>query len=351
MAYIGTTPKDVRSFGKAKFDFTATASQTVFTGADDDGKTLGFTAGQISVYVNGILMDDSDFTVSNGNTVTLASPANAGDIISVVALQTDIPNSDYVPATGGTFSGAVVANAGLTVDNNNATVLTADRATSDGSIVDFKKDGTTVGSIGTWSGISYIGSGDAGLAFAFGNDDIRPFNPSTVSQRDAAISLGESGTRFKDLYLSGGVYLGGTGSANLLDDYEEGSFSPMTSTLANVYHARYTKIGNLVTINCNFQMKVGQARNYIDLPFTPANDGVGMNTASNDQTNNRYAGTVSYFTPASGSTPVNLMLFHQGNQGAAAYFLSKSSDTQQSWPKTVDDTFGNISVSFTYQTA
>ena len=32
--------------------------------------------------------------------------------------------------------------------------------------------------------------------------------------------------RFKDLYLSGGVYLGGTGSANQLDDYEEGTWTP-----------------------------------------------------------------------------------------------------------------------------
>jgi hypothetical protein len=28
--------------------------------------------------------------------------------------------------------------------------------------------------------------------------------------------------RFKDLYLSGGVYLGGTVAANKLDDYETG---------------------------------------------------------------------------------------------------------------------------------
>ena len=102
MPYIGTQPKDVRSFGRAKFDFTATQGQTAFTGADDDSKTLGFTDGQIEVYVNGILMDESDFTTSNGNTVTLASAANLNDIISIVALQTDIPNSDYVPASGGT---------------------------------------------------------------------------------------------------------------------------------------------------------------------------------------------------------------------------------------------------------
>jgi hypothetical protein len=37
---------------------------------------------------------------------------------------------------------------------------------------------------------------------------------------DGTKDLGFTAARFKDLYLSGGVYLGGTGAANLLDDYE-----------------------------------------------------------------------------------------------------------------------------------
>lgn len=124
MPYIGTQPKDVRSFGKVQFDFTATQGQTAFTGADDDGKTLGFTEGQIQVYVNGILMDASDYTTSNTNTVTLVSAANLNDIITVVALQTDIPNSDYVPISGGTFSGDMNFSGDLTV---GATAIHVDR--------------------------------------------------------------------------------------------------------------------------------------------------------------------------------------------------------------------------------
>ena len=130
MAYIGTEPKDVRSFGRAKFDYTATQGQTAFTGADDDGKTLGFTDGQMEVFVNGILMDESDFSTSNGNTVTLASAANLNDIISIVAMQTDIPNSDYVPASGGTFTGDVTHTGAFTSkgidDNANDTAITID---------------------------------------------------------------------------------------------------------------------------------------------------------------------------------------------------------------------------------
>ena len=107
MAYIGTEPKDIRSFGRTKFDYTATQGQTAFTGADDDGKVLAFTVGQIEVYVNGILMDESDFTTTGTGTVTLATAANLNDVINIVSFETNIPDSNYVPATGGTFTGDV----------------------------------------------------------------------------------------------------------------------------------------------------------------------------------------------------------------------------------------------------
>ena len=107
MSYIGTEPKDIRSFGRTKFDYTATQGQTAFTGADDDGKVLAFTVGQIEVYVNGILMDDSDFTTTGTGTVTLATAANLNDVINIVSFETNIPDSNYVPASGGTFTADV----------------------------------------------------------------------------------------------------------------------------------------------------------------------------------------------------------------------------------------------------
>ena len=130
MSYIGTEPKDIRSFGRTKFDYTATQGQTAFTGADDDGKVLAFTTGQINVYVNGILMDDSDFTTTGTGTVTLASAANLNDIISIVSFESNIPDNDYVPASGGTFTGAVTHTGAFTSqgidDNANATAITID---------------------------------------------------------------------------------------------------------------------------------------------------------------------------------------------------------------------------------
>ena len=83
-----------------------------------------------------------------------------------------------------------------------------------------------MGSIGVLSSRLYAGTGDTGLFFNDQADQIQPWNTSTNAARDAAIDLGDETRRFKDLYLSGGVYLGGTGSANKLDDYEEGTWTP-----------------------------------------------------------------------------------------------------------------------------
>jgi len=81
-----------------------------------------------------------------------------------------------------------------------------------------------------------------------------PATGNTGAAADNAVDIGNSSYRFKDLYLSGGVYLGGTGSANKLDDYEEGSFLPFTGigsgyTGEEVENAQYTKIGRMVYIN------------------------------------------------------------------------------------------------------
>ena len=72
---------------KNMFVFTATASQTTFSGTDDDGNTLSYSAGtgKTNIYLNGILLDDSDYTATNGTSVVLSSGAAVNDILTVEA--------------------------------------------------------------------------------------------------------------------------------------------------------------------------------------------------------------------------------------------------------------------------
>jgi len=136
---------------------------------------------------------------------------------------------------------------------NGDVALLLNRRVSDGTIAQFRKDNVVVGSISVLSDRLSIGTGDTGLFFNDQTDQVQPFNTSTNAARDAAIDLGTTDRRFKDLYLSGGVYVGGTGSANYLDDYEEGTWTPVikgtTSAGTGTYthqKGRYEKIGQVV---------------------------------------------------------------------------------------------------------
>ena len=139
----------------------------------------------------------------------------------------------------------------LSASRENSHAVRLNRKSSDGDIAVFYKDGTTVGSIGAKSGGLFIGGALGSDAYLFMGNNVIKAADSTGSGRHGAISLGDTYSSFKDLYLSGGVYLGGTGSANKLDDYEEGTFTPtLTGVTGGVTYAnqqgRYTKIGDLV---------------------------------------------------------------------------------------------------------
>ena len=152
----------------------------------------------------------------------------------------------------------------------------------DGQILDLRKDGTTVGSIGTTSAsnFAFYSPSEGGLETAAVG--ILPMMSGV--RADNQTDLGFSGARFKDLYLSGGVYLGGTGAANKLDDYEEGTwtanlhFPPdsLTNNDATEGTNRYTKVGNFVTVQGKITLSASStstsALRLSGLPFTSSSN-------------------------------------------------------------------------------
>ena len=92
------------------------------------------------------------------------------------------------------------------VRDGNASLLLV-RKSDDGDILQFKKDTTTVGSIGTRdSGALEIGSGDVYLQFNGANDWIKPVDGSGSNK--SGVDLGTSGAKFDNLYLSGTASIG-----------------------------------------------------------------------------------------------------------------------------------------------
>jgi hypothetical protein len=149
------------------------------------------------------------------------------------------------------------------------------RLSSDGDILTFYKDSTLVGSIGVVSGDRlYIGGGgNNGIGI---DQHLFPTDDDGILL-DATMNLGASNARYQDLYLSGGIALGGTGSANYLDDYEEGTFSVSVSTSGYTLvdsAGFYTKIGRQVTVTGFVKFDpVGSQNSAVvlgGLPFTSA---------------------------------------------------------------------------------
>jgi hypothetical protein len=286
----------------------------IFTFAKHRSTALGGT----TVVVSGDELGQLVFQGSDGTQFVEAASIRAG--VDGTPGADDMPGALFFSTTA---DGGSVATERMRIDSSGnvgigttspSSSLQVDRASTDGAIVTFSKDGATVGFIGTNTGQIYIGRDDTGIRFTSGDDALLPVSANSGVLRSGAIDLGRSYSTFRNLYLSGGVYLGGTGAANLLDDYEEGTF---TATLASAGNtgattltsnvARYTKIGDVVHIFCTVtgDANLCDAGDHFDIGGLPFASSVyafsrspfnGVSHAGNDLLDNRVAtGVCSVF--------------------------------------------------------
>jgi hypothetical protein len=263
---IGTTPNWVLQTGNLRGSSTAPS----FAGTGD-----GFAVDvynepnpyerhiSLAALGAGTAVADMSFYVDNGSAAVQAMTIDSSGTLLVgkTGAGTNTAGSQIDPTGRANFT--VAANFGLLVN----------RLTSDGELARFQKDGTTVGSIGTNSNIYLVGT-SSGLRIRA--NDIIPVD-ATGAGNDNALDLGIASQRWKDLYLSGGVYLGGTVAANLLDDYEEGTWTPTVAGDATgvittgATGSYYTKVGNMVTIYGSVRVTTNFTSNQIGgLPFALA---------------------------------------------------------------------------------
>jgi len=195
--------------------------------------------------------------------------------------------------------------------------VTARRLTDDGDIIQFEKDTTLVGSIATEGGYTKIigGNGTVGSGLGFFNLAINA-RTAAGAVADNTVSLGEASNRFKDIYLGGGAYIGGTTSANYLDDFEEGTYSfTLTGQTSGSESIRsgygtfaYTKIGRMVKVMGRYEMQSSSgAVGYLkfSLPFTQTN-------ALTDQADTG-VGTISIFRSGTQFETVLRAVAYPGN--------------------------------------
>jgi hypothetical protein len=252
------------------------AGLTIASGASDSGRLAFADTGSSLI---GLLAYDHSsnsmqFTTNGSEAMRIDSSGNV--LVGKTTANTGAAGVEAIPL------GRISATR-----SGNITAL-FNRLSSDGEVVRFQKDGTTSGQINISGSRMNIGSSNTGIRFDSNSRLILPWDVSTNSATgvDAQISLGTAGGfRFKDLYLGGGLYVGGTGTANKLDDYEEGTWTPAwnaTGTAPTVTHSAqngtYTKVGRLVTVKCQVQTNSSGISggsgdlSITGLPFTSSNE-------------------------------------------------------------------------------
>ena len=145
MPYIGkSTTIGVRQ----RYMYTATASQTTFSGTDTQNLTLTYTDSNfVDVYLNGVLLKTgTDYTATSGTSVVLASGAVADDIVEIIVYDTFAvanfynrtdSDSRYVNIDGDTMTGALTGTtatfSGLDVGTITTSTLASLRLKTAGS--------------------------------------------------------------------------------------------------------------------------------------------------------------------------------------------------------------------------
>jgi hypothetical protein len=223
--------------------------------------------------------------------------------------------------------------------------ITIDRKSTDGTIAEFRKDGTAVGSIATSSGRTSIGSGTNASGVRFDGSGLTPFYNNAVA--DGTVDLGYSGGRFNNVYLSGGVYLGGLIGANKLDDYEEGTWSPGLSggggdaSMASGTVGFYTKVGNLVHVTGTMLIAGNGSNANSNTKIT------GLPFAVNGNGGARQVGAIGAWTGCTDSEKITLV----ADPSNTFIYVIKKLGTSYSHNNTFSATGNLYGISLVYQTA
>ena len=241
MGYIGNTPAE-------KY---ITLSKQTFT---PDSSTVAFTLdnpvaneNELAVFVNNVRQEPGSGKAytATGTTLTMSEAPTSGHAMYAIYLGKTMATN--TPADG-SVTGDMLS---IPLSRDNV-VARFNRTSTSGWIIEFRKDNSTVGSIGVDAEDDlYLNGANSQLRFYVNGSERAFLSTSTFSaQTDNTHNLGQSAKRWNNLYLSGGVYVGGTGDANLLDDYEEGTWTP---TLGNMIvsgtfssSGRYVKVGRMV---------------------------------------------------------------------------------------------------------
>ena len=301
MAYIGTKPT-VGNFQICDA-ISVVNGQAAYTMQVGSVNVVPQSANHMIVSLNGTIQKpNSSFTVS-GSTITFASNLATGDVIDFIQILGDVLDLG-VPSDATVTTAKLASDIGISTTGNIAT-------TSSGTI-------TSAGLITASSGVSIANNNALKINDTSSAKEILKvdnFNQTILKNANDSRDIIVRNAADDDivrLRQSGGIAIGGTGDANTLDDYEEGTWTPQikisgstTGITYNEQGGHYTKIGNRVIANAEIYLSSKGSNtgnvSIINLPFTTSNDNHQTAHVYNDRVSSSN-GDVQGYIPSNATT-------------------------------------------------
>ena len=292
-SYIGKAPPTLSGVVN-RFKFTASGSQTAFTGADGNGATLFYESNNpVLVFMNGIqLVEGVDFTKTSDTVLTLASGAAANDIIEILSF--------------GSFNLTNATNLKSQLLLGTAADLNV--GTSANNIPQLNGSGKLVDSVFPATLPAVDGSNLTGVAET--KPTITGISPSTITNAQTAVTI--SGANFTSVPLVQAINsTGGITSADTV------AFTSATSITANFtlttdgsYFIRVENPNGLAVRSSSALLTVSDAPTWTtsagSLGTVAAGSSVSLSVAASGDSTLAYSETTAVLTSNS-NTPAGTM--------------------------------------------
>jgi hypothetical protein len=172
-----------------RYRYTASGGETSKSGTDDNGLTMSYIAGKEQVYLNGVMLArTSDYTATNGTSITSLAALTAGDILEIITFTAfDLANvisPTVIDAKGDLIAGTSADVVGKLTVGTNGQYLQADSSTATGL-----KWSTVTGYSAPTLGSTSIASG-ATVTTISGLTDIVLNGPGSVADELTLLLMG-----------------------------------------------------------------------------------------------------------------------------------------------------------------
>ena len=147
--------------------------------------------------------DDVDFRVESNSKTHMLFVDGGNDAVALGTTDIDNQNNSAGSAADNGFAYNLGSGGYLSVARYGGTVAYLNRTDSDGTILDIRKDGSTVGTLGSNTARFFIHNNyGTGSGFRFDNGFITPASAAGAAE-DKTTDLGSSAARWKNAYFSG----------------------------------------------------------------------------------------------------------------------------------------------------